>query len=67
MPAPESIEALRETVERRLGAYVVRKCERGGFRVTRRCRSGETHVGFFTTADAAEEFLLIRLEQLAKR
>lgn len=67
MPAPASIERIREDVERALGNYVVRRCERSGWRVMRTCKSGETHVGFFLTETAAEDFLVGRLAMMTKR
>lgn len=66
MPAPDAFEQIREDVEDRLGRYVIRPCERSGFKLIRRCKTGETHVGFFLTRSAAEDFLFGRLA-FAKR
>lgn len=67
MSAPESLELIRETVEHRLGAYVIRPCERSGFRVVRRSSTGEVHVAFTLTRDAAEEVLMVKLSAMARR
>ncbi len=61
MSAPAIFEDLREEIEDRLVGYIIRKLPRSGFRVVRRCKTGETHHGFFLTHEAAIEHLMIRL------
>lgn len=64
MSAPASIELIRETAEQKLRAYIIRPCENGGFRLVRRCNTGETHVAFTLTEEAAEDVLMVKLRQL---